>query len=269
MIELIGIWIRKNKPWSWILILFIAIPAFLQMHWWPVYQIVVFLTPGNHDTWIQFWGSYLGVIPSGIIAYGVSRYQIEQDKKATKDQKMEDKLEFRKREILVESKSIALKFKEVKPAYDELEIYTLSNIEINSSSADISKYLSYFNNYYHKKLSANIHELRFEVESFDLFFKEELTEYGVNTEIIDRITNDIIALDNDFLIFITKKGFDDGYFNGSGLTVNRTSIGQVTVEKIDSQQFHSLALSIFRVQKRLMNNTEFLFKNIKNNIDKK
>lgn len=268
MIELIETFIRKNKPWSWILILFIAIPVFIQMHWWPIYQFVVFLTPGTHDTWVQFWGSYLGVIPSGIIAYGVSRYQIEQDKKATKDQKVEDKLEFRKREILVESKKIVLKFKEVKPIYDEFEIYTLDNIKMNSSSADISKYLSYFTNYYNKKLSDNIHELRFEVESFDLFFKEELTEYGVNTEIIDKIMNDIIELDSTFLTFIAKKGFDDGNFDGASLIVSRTSIEQVTVEKIDSQQFHFLALSIFRVQKNLISSTKFLFRNIKNNIDK-
>ncbi|MDI6572754.1 hypothetical protein [Leuconostoc lactis] len=87
MIELIGIWIRKNKPWSWILILFIAVPVFIQIHWWPIYQIVVFFTPGNHDTWIQFWGSYLGIVPSGLIAYLVTRTQIDEQKKIDQQQR--------------------------------------------------------------------------------------------------------------------------------------------------------------------------------------
>lgn len=30
--------------------------------------------------WLGFWGSYLGIIPSGLIAYAVSRYQIETEK---------------------------------------------------------------------------------------------------------------------------------------------------------------------------------------------
>lgn len=160
-------------------------------------------------------------------------------------------------------------FKEVKPIYDEFKIYTLDNIEIDSQSDIISNYLSYVNNYYNKKLSDNIHELRFEVESFDLFFRDELDRYGVSTEIIDRILRGIIELDNAFYIFIKKKNFDDGKYIGSSLEINRTRIGKVTVDKIDSQQFYTLALSIFELQKNLISYTEFLFKNIKNNIDKK
>ncbi|WP_338753032.1 hypothetical protein [Leuconostoc mesenteroides] len=84
MIELIGIWIRKNKPWSWILILFIAVPVLIQMHWWPIYPLVVSITPGNHDTWIQFWGSYLGIVPSGLIAFLITKQQIQFDKEQSR-----------------------------------------------------------------------------------------------------------------------------------------------------------------------------------------
>lgn len=31
--------------------------------------------------WLGFWGGYLGIIPSGLIAYGVAKYQIDEDKK--------------------------------------------------------------------------------------------------------------------------------------------------------------------------------------------
>ncbi|MBD9366590.1 hypothetical protein IAP91_14515 [Leuconostoc mesenteroides] len=33
----------------------------------------------DSSNWIGFWGSYLGVIPSGLIAFWVARYQINQD----------------------------------------------------------------------------------------------------------------------------------------------------------------------------------------------
>lgn len=82
--KFIKTFIQENKPWSWILILFIAIPVTLQMHWWPIYQIVLFLTPGNHDTWIQFWGSYLGIVPSGLIAFLITKQQIQFDKEQSR-----------------------------------------------------------------------------------------------------------------------------------------------------------------------------------------
>jgi hypothetical protein len=81
MFEFVKKIIKENKPWSIVLIIFIVVPIVIQMHWWPIYQITKFLTPGNHDTWVQFWGSYLGIISSALVAYGVARYQIQEDKK--------------------------------------------------------------------------------------------------------------------------------------------------------------------------------------------
>ncbi|MCT0484893.1 hypothetical protein [Weissella paramesenteroides] len=37
-------------------------------------------TKGNGD-WLNFWANYLGTMFSGLIAYGVARYQIQEDKK--------------------------------------------------------------------------------------------------------------------------------------------------------------------------------------------
>lgn len=100
MIESIGIWIRKNKPFSWILISFIGVPVFIQMHWWPIYPVVVFLTPGNHGNWLQFWGSYLGVIPSGLIAALVAGYQIKEANKQNDKTRRQDLITMRNTKIL-------------------------------------------------------------------------------------------------------------------------------------------------------------------------
>ena len=86
--------IRKNKLWAIILILFIAIPFFIQMHWWPFYQISAFLTTVNHGNLLQFLCSYLGIIPSGLIAYWVANYQINQDKKMSERTLLMTKLPF-------------------------------------------------------------------------------------------------------------------------------------------------------------------------------
>lgn len=69
--------IKKNKPWSWVFIGFLLVPIFIQVHLWPIFPVVRYLTPGNPDTWVQFWGSYLGIIPSGLIAWIVASKQIE------------------------------------------------------------------------------------------------------------------------------------------------------------------------------------------------
>lgn len=88
--EFIKTFVRENKPWSWILILFIAVPVALQMHLWPIYQIILFLTPGNHDTWIQFWGSYLGIIPSGIIAAMVASNQVNESNRQNEKNRIDE-----------------------------------------------------------------------------------------------------------------------------------------------------------------------------------
>ncbi|WP_273728965.1 hypothetical protein [Leuconostoc mesenteroides] len=55
-------------------ILFSIVNIFSEMELWN------FKFPDSSN-WIGFWGSYLGIVPSGLIAYAVARYQIESDKK--------------------------------------------------------------------------------------------------------------------------------------------------------------------------------------------
>ena len=82
-----GLWsdkILKNRLLIFLVLLFLVfvfLPLFVQMHFGLPYQLATSLTQGNHSDWLQFWGSYLGVIPAGLIAYAVARYQIESDKR--------------------------------------------------------------------------------------------------------------------------------------------------------------------------------------------
>lgn len=73
---------NKKKFWFCIVlgaIIFAGGPFLVQ------YTNIISGSSGNGD-WLSFWGSYLGVIPSGLIAYAVARYQIDNEKIRQKEQ---------------------------------------------------------------------------------------------------------------------------------------------------------------------------------------
>lgn len=79
--------IIKNK-WTYFIILglFVVVPIGIQI------SQVYFGDQTPHGDWLGFWGSYLGIIPSGLIAYAVAKVQIDQQRK--------DRDEARKNELL-------------------------------------------------------------------------------------------------------------------------------------------------------------------------
>ncbi|TOY70743.1 hypothetical protein DIS12_04615 [Leuconostoc citreum] len=83
-----------------LLILFIALPLVIQMHWLPFYQLAKVLTPGSSSDWLQFWGSYLGVMPSGLIAVFVASYQIESAQNQIDEARKEDLIIMRNTKIV-------------------------------------------------------------------------------------------------------------------------------------------------------------------------
>lgn len=66
---------------------------FLKKYWY-IGVLIVFIIPlilnllmsvgnfgvGSNDGWLGFWGGYLGSILSGVVAYGIARYQMSQEK---------------------------------------------------------------------------------------------------------------------------------------------------------------------------------------------
>lgn len=58
-----------------ILLICIVTPLLVE-YWIPI--------PSGKGDWLGFWGSYLGVIPSGLIAYFVAKYQIDREHEISK-----------------------------------------------------------------------------------------------------------------------------------------------------------------------------------------
>lgn len=66
------------------LIILIALPLVIQLHWVPFYQLAKLLTPGSSSNWLQFWGSYFGFVPTGIVTYVVLDFQFSRQEIADK-----------------------------------------------------------------------------------------------------------------------------------------------------------------------------------------
>lgn len=45
----------------------------------PIMVEYIWSIPSGKGDWLSFWGSYLGIIPSGLIAYFVAKYQIDKE----------------------------------------------------------------------------------------------------------------------------------------------------------------------------------------------
>lgn len=81
-----------------LLIAIIAIPLIIQIIF-GIFNIISEIELWNikfpdSSNWIGFWGSYLGIIPSGLIAYWVANYQINQDRKMSERALLMTKLPF-------------------------------------------------------------------------------------------------------------------------------------------------------------------------------
>ncbi|MFT9411992.1 hypothetical protein [Liquorilactobacillus hordei] len=85
--------------------------TFLKRYWWLIVLFLVVipllveggisLIPwnGSDDGWLGFWGSYLGIIPSGLIAYFVAKTQIDAEKKNYRENHFKDMLIINYREM--------------------------------------------------------------------------------------------------------------------------------------------------------------------------
>lgn len=81
-----------NKFLFWFLfvlgiVVFIGGPIFVQFVRLPTGTV------GNGD-WLGFWGSYLGVMPAGLIAYAVAWYQIDYEKSVEQKRQLENGLPY-------------------------------------------------------------------------------------------------------------------------------------------------------------------------------
>lgn len=109
---------------------FIGIPILIQLHIGIVYELAKKMTPGNHSDWIQFWGSYFGFIPTGLITFMVLKFQFNRQKKIDKDN-FEEQLKKQKQEFLFEQEVLKI---------IELQHLSIDNYQIlESFKGNISK----------------------------------------------------------------------------------------------------------------------------------
>lgn len=88
-----------NKKWFWLLmvvlgaVIFVGGPLFVQYTHWPQGTT-------GHGDWLSFWGSYLGIIPSGLIAVFVASYQIKSAQSQIDKSRKEDLIIMRNTKIV-------------------------------------------------------------------------------------------------------------------------------------------------------------------------
>ncbi|QXC54906.1 hypothetical protein [Leuconostoc mesenteroides] len=72
-------WIDKHSYfYIVIIIVFVIVPLLIQ------FGPAIHLHQKVHGDWLSFWGSYLGIIPSGLIAYVIAKIQIQNDNQKNK-----------------------------------------------------------------------------------------------------------------------------------------------------------------------------------------
>lgn len=78
-------------------LIFFIIPFLIQIHFDPVYSLVKKLTPGNHEAWLSFWGSYLGILPTGLITYYLFNRQLDNERIRKKELDEDERRRYRNR----------------------------------------------------------------------------------------------------------------------------------------------------------------------------
>ncbi|MFT9005305.1 MAG: hypothetical protein ABF991_11445 [Liquorilactobacillus hordei] len=105
-----------EKYWWLILLFLVGIPLLVE------FGITLVPWNGSDDGWLGFWGSYLGTIPSGLIAYFVAKAQIDAEKRNYRENHLRDMLIIDYREM-----------------YTKITIFEKAvNVLINPQRADIN-----------------------------------------------------------------------------------------------------------------------------------
>lgn len=138
---------------------------------------------GSDDGWLGFWGGYLGVIPSGLIAYYVARIQIDAEKKNYRDNHLIDLFLDDLREIphnfenlnIVLSEQQMFDFKEKKCDKDQVQPEQVNKIVKNLH--EVKK---------DQKVIGSIIERMPNVKDKKLRLKKQVTSLS---EAVDRLSN--------------------------------------------------------------------------------
>ncbi|MDN2450981.1 hypothetical protein [Leuconostoc sp. UCMA20149] len=160
-----------NKKWFWFLmvvlgvVIFVGGPLLVQYTQWPQGTT-------GHGDWLGFWGSYLGIIPSGLIAYLVAKQQIDSER-ATSALAYEKNLkDSRVRELTAKIEDIYILIVGAQVYYERLSLRRLDlSDSINQDSRNVVNLLNEFDEYYFSELQTNIRLIRSKFASFLILYK--------------------------------------------------------------------------------------------------
>lgn len=159
----------NDKRIKLVLVAFIFFPIIVQ------YTGLIHGTSGNGD-WLGFWGSYLGFIPSGLIAYLVLKEQFERQSEVDKNN-FKKQIINQKQEYLFEQEYSSLT--EVTKIIDESYLFLKRNeYTINSGEVNNPKFIEDFYRQFTNQASlidANINS----IENW-ILESSQLNNYGKN-----------------------------------------------------------------------------------------
>ena len=140
--------IIKNKWTNFIILgLFVVVPIGIQI------SQVYFGDKTPHGDWLGFWGSYLGIIPSGLIAYFVAKTQVDGQRKIDQRKQAVDlyiadlkKLNDLINELRIQSRLTSMLIEKLRKGEIDLEKFCLNYNTMASEKRLGLKYNEYIEN---------------------------------------------------------------------------------------------------------------------------
>ncbi|KAA8445031.1 hypothetical protein [Weissella paramesenteroides] len=193
-----------KKYWRLIIVIFlififIGVPVLIQCHVAFIYNPVKKMTPGDRGDWLQFWGSYLGVLPSGVIAALVAGYQIKAANKQSNQSRQQELIMMRNSKLIdycYEMKGVVSKSIVVLDARIQLENkislgnQDLASIRYRYFMLDTAKIFEYSNYESLKKANNNMHFITNVLSNLmEQEMVEEQNKYTKNLVLLERFFN--------------------------------------------------------------------------------
>lgn len=193
-----------KKYWRLIIVIilifiFIGVPVLLQYHVEFIYDPVKKITPRDHADWLQFWGSYLGVLPSGMIAASVAGYQIKAANKQSNQSRQQELIMMRNSKLIdycyemkgAVSKSIVVLDTRIQLENNiSLGNQDLASIRYRYFMLDDAKVFEYSNYESLKKANNNMHFITNVLSNLmEQKMVEEQDRYTKNLVLLERFFN--------------------------------------------------------------------------------
>ncbi|MCC8439877.1 hypothetical protein CRI85_05955 [Leuconostoc pseudomesenteroides] len=242
-----------NKKWFWFLmvvlgvVIFVGGPLLVQYTQWPQGTT-------GHGDWLGFWGSYLGIIPSGLIAYLVAKQQIDSERVTSALAYEKNLKDSRVRELTAKIEDIYILIAGEQVYYERLSLRRLDlSDSINQNPHKVVNLLNEFDKYYFLELQTNIRLIRSKFASFLILYKVmNIKEDEIIRQKVHFIDDKLLKIENDLYAIHMKHEFMvNQQFSGVSLIINSTSDGIIDINKMDDNKIYTLFMTTLGEEKTL------------------